>query len=162
LAGHEHHYERFAPMSASGAVDPQHGIRSLVVGTGGKKAYGFGKTHAGSDVRHSGTFGVLQLSLLPDSYSWSFVPVSGGKFSDSGSDRCHDRRITTAASGEHTESNDMVDLTALGLIPVAVLRWDQGGRSRRRLASRRRIRRLAPRCCSTARRGQRRSGFPRA
>ncbi len=35
LNGHEHDYERFAPMDAVGNVDPVNGLREIVVGTGG-------------------------------------------------------------------------------------------------------------------------------
>jgi Calcineurin-like phosphoesterase len=35
LAGHDHHYERFAPLDPSGEVEPTRGVRSFVVGTGG-------------------------------------------------------------------------------------------------------------------------------
>jgi len=89
LAAHEHHYERFAPLDASGAVDPERGIRSFVVGTGGRSHYGFGPALAGSEVRHTGTYGVLALTLRPDGYDWRFVPQNGRTFSDSGSGRCH-------------------------------------------------------------------------
>jgi len=89
LAGHEHHYERFAPLDAVGAVDPERGIRSFVVGTGGRSHYGFGPTLAGSEVRHSGTYGVLALTLRPDGYDWRFLPQAGRTFSDTGSGRCH-------------------------------------------------------------------------
>jgi hypothetical protein len=34
------------------------------------------------------TWGVLMLTLRADSYSWNFVPVEGGKFTDSGSAPC--------------------------------------------------------------------------
>jgi Bacterial TSP3 repeat len=33
-------------------------------------------------------FGVLKMTLNPTSYSWQFLPVSGGNYSDSGSDTC--------------------------------------------------------------------------
>src|ERR1700759_1710101 len=36
LVGHEHSYERFAPQDPDGKVDPEHGIREIVVGTGGR------------------------------------------------------------------------------------------------------------------------------
>ena len=89
LAGHEHNYERFAPLDGAGAVDTARGIRSFVVGTGGRSHYGFGSPVTGSEVRHSGTYGVLALTLRPDGYDWRFVPQAGRTFSDAGSDRCH-------------------------------------------------------------------------
>jgi len=89
LAGHEHQYERFAPLGPGGAVDPERGIRSFVVGTGGRSHYGFGAPLAGSVVRHTGTFGVLALTLAADGYDWRFVPQAGRTFSDAGSGQCH-------------------------------------------------------------------------
>ena len=35
LVGHDHVYERFAPLDASGAVDATYGIRDFTVGMGG-------------------------------------------------------------------------------------------------------------------------------
>lgn len=89
IAGHEHNYERFAPQTASGAADPERGMREFVVGTGGADHYPFGPPIANSEVRNGDTWGVLKLTLLPDSYRWRFVAVSGKTFSDSGSARCH-------------------------------------------------------------------------
>ena len=87
IQGHDHTYERFGKQDASGAADPN-GIRSFVVGTGGKSISGFGSPIANSEVR-GGTFGVLKLTLLATSYDWEFVPVAGATFSDAGSDSCH-------------------------------------------------------------------------
>ena len=43
LVGHDHEYERFAPMDANGiASDP--GVREFVVGTGGESHYSFSDT----------------------------------------------------------------------------------------------------------------------
>ncbi len=89
LAGHDHDYERFAPMDADGKADPARGMRSFVVGTGGKSFYTFEKIHPTSEVRNGNTFGVLKLTLHPTSYDWEFVPVEGGTFRDSGSASCH-------------------------------------------------------------------------
>jgi hypothetical protein len=36
-----------------------------------------------------GTFGVLKLDLGADSYNWTFVPIAGQTFTDSGSGNCH-------------------------------------------------------------------------
>lgn len=89
LAGHEHNYERFAPMTATGSVDTELGIRSFVVGTGGRSHYGFGAPVEGSEVGDDTTFGVLKLTLRPNSYDWEFLPVAGGTFTDSGTGPCH-------------------------------------------------------------------------
>ena len=81
LAGHDHHYERFAPYQ---------GIRSFVVGTGGRSTYPvLGRLRTPrSVVANDRTYGVLRLTLEPDAYTWQFVPVAGASFRDSGSGRC--------------------------------------------------------------------------
>ena len=84
LVGHEHHYERFVPMSAAGVSTPTTGIRQFVVGTGGASHTGFGTVLGTSAVRDATTFGVLKLTLRPSSYDWTFLPVAGGTFTDSG------------------------------------------------------------------------------
>ena len=88
INGHEHHYERFAEMNASGSAVSS-GLREIVVGTGGMSHYGFGTILSTSQVRNSSTFGVLKLTLNSSSYSWQFVPVAGSTFTDSGSTNCH-------------------------------------------------------------------------
>jgi 3',5'-cyclic AMP phosphodiesterase CpdA len=88
LAGHEHNYERFAPQTASGAADPERGIREFVVGTGGADHYPFGPPIANSEVRNGDTWGVLKLTLEPGAYRWQFVPVAGRTFADSGGESC--------------------------------------------------------------------------
>jgi hypothetical protein len=40
-----------------------------------------------SEVRLTGEFGVLKLTLLADSYQWEFIPVSGR--GDTGTGSCH-------------------------------------------------------------------------
>jgi hypothetical protein len=44
---------------------------------------------ANSEVYNDETYGVLQLTLNPESYQWRFIPVEGETFMDSGSARCH-------------------------------------------------------------------------
>jgi 3',5'-cyclic AMP phosphodiesterase CpdA len=91
LAGHDHNYERFAPMDPEGRLDPHRGIRGFVVGTGGGqlKAYGISDPpRANSEAVDGSTWGVLELTLYEDRYDWAFVPVEGGTFEDSGSADC--------------------------------------------------------------------------
>lgn len=88
INSHEHHYERFAQMNASGTVVSQ-GLREIVVGTGGAALYPFGASLAASQVRNNTTYGVLKLTLSSTGYDWQFVPVSGSTFTDSGSSTCH-------------------------------------------------------------------------
>jgi lipopolysaccharide/colanic/teichoic acid biosynthesis glycosyltransferase len=89
INGHEHMYERFAPQTPAAAADPAHGIRQFVVGTGGAGHYALGSARPNSEVRNSGTPGVLALRLLPEAYEWRFVPVAGSAFADSGRGTCH-------------------------------------------------------------------------
>ena len=88
INGHEHNYERFAQMNATGSTVSQ-GLREFVVGTGGGSHYGFGSALSSSEIRNSSTFGVLKLTLSSTGYSWQFMPVSGSTFTDSGSANCH-------------------------------------------------------------------------
>ena len=74
-------YERFAPQTPAGVADPAQGIREFIVGTGGAEVMSFGTIRANSQVRSSGSFGVLKLTLDDARYSWQFVPVAGKTFS---------------------------------------------------------------------------------
>jgi hypothetical protein len=89
LQGHEHNYERFGPLTATGEVDDGRGIRSFVAGTGGDSHYPFGTPITGSEVRDNTSWGVLALTLHPSSFDWQFVPRAGDTFTDSGSGPCH-------------------------------------------------------------------------
>jgi len=89
LAGHEHSYERFAPQDPDGHLDAAHGIREIVVGTGGRSHDPLGFVIDNSEVRNASTYGVLKLTLTPSSYTWEFIPEEGKSFSDSGSGACH-------------------------------------------------------------------------
>lgn len=89
LSGHDHHYERFAPLGVDGQVDPTGGIREFIVGTGGKSHYPAFFARPGSQVRNSSSYGLLNLSLNSNSYAWRFVPVAGSSFTDAGSGNCH-------------------------------------------------------------------------
>jgi hypothetical protein len=88
LNGHDHDYERFAPQNPSGKADAN-GIREFVVGTGGASYGPLNSPQPNSEVRHTGTFGVIKLTLQATSYSWNFIPVAGQTFTDSGSESCN-------------------------------------------------------------------------
>ncbi|CAA9317861.1 MAG: hypothetical protein AVDCRST_MAG93-5598, partial [uncultured Chloroflexia bacterium] len=89
LNAHDHVYERFAPMDTAGNVDQTNGVRQFTVGTGGKSHHSFKSIHPNSEVRNSGTFGALKMTLRPSGYDWKFLPVAGKTFTDSGSQSCH-------------------------------------------------------------------------
>jgi len=88
INGHEHNYERFAPMNAAGQADSL-GLREFVVGTGGRDLYDFGRILPNSEVQNDTSFGVLNFTLRPTGYDWQFVPAAGSTFTDSGSTECH-------------------------------------------------------------------------
>jgi acid phosphatase type 7 len=88
LAGHDHNYERFAPINANGERRDD-GFREIVVGTSGANLRPIANVKPHSKVRNADTFGVLQLTLSLDAYSWEFVPEAGETFTDSGNDTCH-------------------------------------------------------------------------
>jgi hypothetical protein len=90
LNGHDHIYERFAPQTADGARDNARGLREFIVGTGGANHTSLSTLFAHSEVRNTNTFGILKLTLHPNSYDWQFIPAPGtGTFTDSGSQTCH-------------------------------------------------------------------------
>ena len=68
LNGHEHNYERFAPVG---------NLRQFVAGTGGTSSFGFAAPESGSERRIPDTPGVLRLDLRPDAYSWAFLDTDG-------------------------------------------------------------------------------------
>lgn len=89
MAGHDHHYERFAPMAPTGQVDRERGMRLFIVGTGGGRLRGVLDTrHPASEVVHTGAHGVLRLELRDGGYGWAFLSADG-EVLDRGEDRCH-------------------------------------------------------------------------
>ena len=86
--GHDHDYERFAPMGVEGNADPN-GPRLFIVGTGGGVLREFGEVKPNSEVRYSGTNGVIQFKLYPTSYEWTFYPVDDPAKTDMGTGTCH-------------------------------------------------------------------------
>lgn len=88
LAGHDHHYERFALQDANGRADAN-GIREFVVGSGGRSHYSMGTIQPNSEAHDNRTFGVLALTLHARSYDWQFVAEAGGTYADAGTQACH-------------------------------------------------------------------------
>ena len=105
--GHYRFYERFAPQSPSGDADPG-GIRQFIVGTGGTGQNPFDTVMPNSEVRKTGVFGVLKLTLGSGTYRWDFVPVAGQTFTDSGTGTCNGATSTADAP---TSSSSSVELT---------------------------------------------------
>ncbi len=86
--GHDHDYERFAPQNPAGAADSARGIREFVIGTAGAPPYSFSTIRANSQVRMTGSYGVVQFTLHPTSYEWKWIGATGS-FADAGTTACH-------------------------------------------------------------------------
>ncbi|MEP6729520.1 MAG: PKD domain-containing protein [bacterium] len=89
INGHDHDYERFAPQTPTGALDNTNGVRSFVIGTGGKEQRGFATIRPNSQFRSNTSLGVLKLVLHPTSFDWQFVPVPGDPLNDAGTATCN-------------------------------------------------------------------------
>jgi len=90
ISAHEHLYERFAPQAPDGRLDLQNGVRQFVVGTGGAPLSQPVRRIANSEAVLS-SFGVLRLTLDPQSYRWEFLAAESGGVLDSGAGLCHGR-----------------------------------------------------------------------
>ena len=88
LAGHAHHYERFAPQNPEGKKDPIRGFRQFIVGTGGVPLRPLKKRHINSEVFQADVFGVLRLDLYSHHYAWEFIPVKDRQPYDMGKGTC--------------------------------------------------------------------------
>jgi PKD repeat protein len=88
LNGHQHRYERFAPMRPDGTRDDVTGIKQFIVGTGGEGTASATYMAANSEVV-AATIGIIKLTLRQDGYDWQFKPIPGQTFTDSGSGTCH-------------------------------------------------------------------------
>lgn len=86
LNGHVHAYERMAKLNAKGK--PYHkGIRSFIVGTGGKSHHHVPTVDKRSKYTTDHYYGALFLTLNDGSYSWEFKTPEG-EVLDSGTDGC--------------------------------------------------------------------------
>ncbi len=89
LSGHDHNYERFAPLKPNGELDTSRGIVQFVVGTGGKSTRSMNSPERYSEFRDSDNHGALKLTLHSQSYDWEFVSDTGVVI-DSGSAYCNE------------------------------------------------------------------------
>ena len=94
LVAHDHTYQRWQPLDASGNPDPN-GVTQIVVGTGGHAIGDFIQ----SDPRVAATaqqFGAVRLELNPGGASYQFITDQGQSL-DSGSVGCNGAASDTAA-----------------------------------------------------------------
>jgi Calcineurin-like phosphoesterase len=90
LAASDHLYQRYVPMRADGTVDQARGIREFVAGTGGADHSDLRpRADRKREAANDDTFGVIKLTLHPDSYDWRFLPEAGKTYTDSGTAACH-------------------------------------------------------------------------
>lgn len=84
LNGHDHIYERFAPID---------GMTQFVVGSGGKEFYQLGDPAPKSKVRFDDRVGVLRMTLSSDAtYDYAFIDARTDKVLDAGSQSCRNDR----------------------------------------------------------------------
>jgi predicted phosphodiesterase len=89
LWGHDHNYEQVERTIASGTAN-EHKVNTIVVGTGGADLRACNTPNIPGELicGKKNNYGVLELTLNTNSYSWSFQNVNGkklGKQLDSGS-----------------------------------------------------------------------------
>jgi hypothetical protein len=89
LNGHDHDYERFAPMDPAGRLDGERGIRQFIVGTGGANLTRRERVAENSEVWTNAHHGILELTLHHDGYAWRFLAADGGTVIDRGTGSCH-------------------------------------------------------------------------
>jgi hypothetical protein len=92
LSGHMHFYERLKPMNPAGESDPKNGFTQFIVGMGGdtKEPVPSGPMNPMVAAAQDTTFGLLSMTLHPDSGDFNFVTAPGQPdYKDSGTIQCH-------------------------------------------------------------------------
>jgi hypothetical protein len=87
INGHDHVYERHAPVNTDQRRDDAKGIRQFTVGTGGAPLYGRVRNAANSEIMLA-NYGLLRLKLDPALYEWQFLDMNGNVL-DRGVNVCH-------------------------------------------------------------------------
>jgi hypothetical protein len=91
LSGHNHFYERTAPLNPQAKVEEGRGLRQFVVGTGG---HGVEHVVAKADFTEAlveDRWGALRLTLEEGGYAWAFLETPDGAIGDSGRGTCVSR-----------------------------------------------------------------------
>ena len=87
LAAHDHIYERFAPLDATGAP-AENGVPLFINGLGGATVHSIGEPVPGSQFRTNTNHGVLSLTLTPRTFEWGFISALDSSVLDQGSAPC--------------------------------------------------------------------------
>lgn len=89
LSGDDHVYERYPKINNRTGTSST-GVRQFIAATGGFEHRPLGtNTTPRAESRNNTAFGVLDLDLRADGYSWKFVPEPGQNFTDQGTTPCH-------------------------------------------------------------------------
>ena len=87
MTAHDHHYERFGPLDATGAP-AVNGTPMIITGLGGAQVYPLDAPVPGSQYMLNSDHGVVQLTLTPTSFSWGFVSAVDNLTYDAGTASC--------------------------------------------------------------------------
>ena len=88
ITGHDHHYERFSPLTETGAVATSGGTPLIIAGLGGAPTYSLRETVVGSQATDNRQHGVVSLTLTPSGFSSALISAVDGVASDSYSTSC--------------------------------------------------------------------------
>jgi hypothetical protein len=81
ITGHEHNYQRWAPMDADGNPSPG-GMTQFVVGTGGQHLITYSRTDPRLVANQQGVYGALRLELGTGAAPYQYVDVDGDVLDD--------------------------------------------------------------------------------
>ena len=87
MSGHDHHYERFSPLDATGAPSVS-GVPLIISGLGGAPGYPIGPAVPGSQYMLNSDHGVVQMTFTPRAFSWGFVSAVDNLTYDAGTAAC--------------------------------------------------------------------------
>ncbi len=113
VQGHDHSYERFAPALSNG-TDSSTGLRSFVIGTGGRSLYSSTQSSDGTqEAFQNDTFGVGEFDLTATGYDFNFRPVAGRDYTDHVSGTCKSKgttgSVTVTNPGAQTSTVNTAD-----------------------------------------------------
>ncbi len=112
--GHDHDYERWMPLNASGNPDPN-GVNQIIAGTGGN-SHGLEFNPSGSVVHDDFShFGVLELTLHAGSADFAFKTTSGTT-PDSGTITCDPVVSGVSASSGPLSGGNTVTVTGSNFV----------------------------------------------
>lgn len=88
VTGHDHHYERFVPLTEAGDIATTGGTPLIIAGLGGAPTYALRETAAGSVTTDNRQHGVVSLTLTPNGFTSELVSAADGIASDTFTSPC--------------------------------------------------------------------------